>query len=87
MKNILIVKAEYVCDYKVKLTFNDNKINVIDFEVPVMEQKNPDYQKYKKITEFKKFKIENGNIVWGKNWDLIFHIHKLYNNTLTKNIT
>ncbi|OFX37787.1 MAG: hypothetical protein A2X08_02970 [Bacteroidetes bacterium GWA2_32_17] len=84
MKNISIIKAEYVCDYKVRLTFNDEKVNVVDFEYYVMKQKNPDYQKYKKLNEFKKFKIEEDNIVWGKNWDLCFHIHKLYDNTLTK---
>jgi hypothetical protein len=25
-----------------------------------------------------RFKIEDGNIVWGKNWDLIFPAHELH---------
>jgi hypothetical protein len=48
-----------------------------------MKQTNPSYEKYKTIDVFKKFKIENGNIVWGKNWDLIFKIDKLYKNTIS----
>ena len=36
------------------------------------------YNKYKKQENFKKFKIENGNIVWGKDWDLIFPVYDLY---------
>lgn len=36
------------------------------------------YNKYLDPKKFKKFTIENGNIVWGKNWDLIFPIEQLY---------
>ena len=36
------------------------------------------YKSYLNENKFKKFKIEFGNIVWGKNWDLIFPIDKLY---------
>ena len=38
----------------------------------------PLYNSYLNENKFKKFKIEFGNIVWGKNWDLIFPIDKLY---------
>jgi hypothetical protein len=27
---------------------------------------------------FQSFRIENGNLVWGKDWDLIFPIDGLY---------
>jgi len=27
---------------------------------------------------FKKFKLEMGNIVWGKNWDMVFPVYNLY---------
>lgn len=33
----------------------------------------------KQLSNFKKFKIEKGNIVWGEDWDLIFPIEQLYN--------
>jgi hypothetical protein len=28
--------------------------------------------------ELRKFRIDGGNIVWGKNWDLIFNPRNLY---------
>ncbi len=33
-------------------------------------------------SEFKKFKIEDGNIVWGENWDLIFPVEQLYSGAI-----
>jgi hypothetical protein len=82
MKNgIKIVEAIYIKDYIIKLTFNDGKINNVDFKEEVMAQKVPEYKKYQHIKEFKRFKIESGNLVWGKNWDLIFPLYKLYENS------
>jgi hypothetical protein len=79
---IKIVKAQYVTNYIIKLTFSDGKVNLVDFEKQVMAQKVPKYKTYQKIENFKKFEIEGGNIVWGKDWDLIFDLCKLYKNTL-----
>ena len=36
------------------------------------------YNKYLDERKFRQFKIEDGNIVWGKNWDLIFPIEQLH---------
>jgi hypothetical protein len=30
------------------------------------------------VDAFKKFRIENGNLVWGKDWDMIFPLYDLY---------
>ena len=30
------------------------------------------------ITEFQKFTIDDGNIVWGEDWDLVFPVEQLY---------
>ena len=34
---------------------------------------------------FKKFTIEQGNVVWGKNWDMIFPIEDLYSPAIIPN--
>ena len=44
----------------------------------IKKHPHPQYNSYLNEKKFKKFKIEFGNIVWGKNWDLIFPIDKLY---------
>ena len=78
-----VINATYLNDYKVELLFDDKKKQLIDF-LPAL-QSNPVCKKYLDLIEFKKFKIEDGNIVWGKNWDMIFTIESLYYNTLNKN--
>ncbi|OFX55448.1 MAG: hypothetical protein A2046_12265 [Bacteroidetes bacterium GWA2_30_7] len=78
-----VVGAKYISGYKVKLTYSDGKVNIVDFEYFVMKLKGY-YARYKDIDEFQKFYIDNGNIVWGENWDLIFHINSLYYNRFHK---
>ncbi|MCL2843868.1 MAG: DUF2442 domain-containing protein [Chitinivibrionia bacterium] len=78
MRRLKIVKAEYNGEYKVELTFNDAAKKIVDFGVFLKEHPHPQHNRYKKRENFKKFKLESGNIVWGKNWDLIFPIEQLY---------
>jgi len=77
-KYISVVNADYAGDYKVNLVFNDNTIRQIDFGNFLQNHPHPQHNKYLKLSNFKKFKIDGGNIVWGKNWDLAFNPRKLY---------
>ena len=76
--NIRIVKAEDVGNFKVLLYFSDNKQQIIDIGDFIRRHPHPQYNKYLDPRKFKKFAIENGNIVWGKNLDLIFPLEQLY---------
>ncbi len=78
MKSISVKEAKYITDFKVEIIFNDNKKNIVDFEIFLRNHKHPQYNKYKKKIWFKKFQIENGNLVWGKDWDMIFPVYDLY---------
>ena len=78
MKPVSIVKAEYVGDLSVKIVFNDNTTTIVDVGTFIKKHPHPQYNKYLEESNFKKFKIDLGNIVWGKNWDLIFPIEQLY---------
>lgn len=78
MKIINVIEAKYLEGYKIQLTFNDKKIRVVDFEKFLKTRPHPQYNKYNELHHFKKFKIEWGNIVWGKDWDLIFPVDQLY---------
>jgi hypothetical protein len=79
MKIISVKEANYIEGLKMEILFTDNKKTVIDFSAFFQTHSHPQYNKYKKPDNFKKFKIENGNIVWGKNWDMIFPVYDLYN--------
>jgi hypothetical protein len=78
MSKILITKATYLQSYKIKIEFSDNTFKVIDFEPFLKENPHPQWEKYNNIAYFKKFKISNGNLVWGRNWDLVFPLYSLY---------
>ena len=75
--NLSIVSAKYVAPLKVELHFNDDTVKTIDVGAFIKKHPHPQYNSYLNEKKFKKFKIEFGNIVWGKNWDLIFPIDML----------
>jgi len=77
-----IVNVKYITEYKIELKFDDNSIQLIDFEPFLRKNPHPQWNKYLKLDNFKKFKIESGNIVWGRNWDLIFPVNQLYTNKI-----
>ena len=78
MNTIFVTVATYIQAYKVKIEFSDNTSRIIDFEPFLKENSHPQWKKYNDMNHFKKFKIENGNLIWGRNWDLIFPVYGLY---------
>ena len=78
MESIIVRDAKYKEDYLLEIIFADNKKKIVDFGEFLQTHSHPQYNRYKKIENFKKFKIENGNVVWGKNWDMIFPVYDLY---------
>ena len=77
-RQLYIQQANYISELKVELKFNDGTIRNVDFSNFLLNHPHPQYNKYLKPANFKKFYIENGNIVWGKNWDLMIPIENLY---------
>ncbi len=77
-RQLFIQDAIYISDLLVELKFNDGTVRRVDFSTFLLNHPHPQYNKYQKPSNFKKFHIENGNIVWGKNWDLMFPIENLY---------
>jgi hypothetical protein len=47
-------------------------MKIIDFEPAIQKYARGEFKIYADKANFKKFGIENKNIVWGDNWDLIF---------------
>ena len=79
--NLSIVSAKYVAPLCVKLEFSDGVTRTIDVGAFIRKHPHPQYNSYLNEKKFKKFKIEFGNVVWGKNWDLIFPIDRLHAGT------
>jgi hypothetical protein len=78
MDRLFITKAENKGDLTVSLTFSDNTVRTVDIGDFIRRHPHPQYNKYLDPRKFSRFTIENGNIVWGKNWDLIFPVEQLY---------
>lgn len=78
METISVKDVKYLHGYKLEILFNDNAKKVVDFGRFLNTHSHPQFNKYKDEKYFKKFEIENGNLVWGKNWDMIFPVYDLY---------
>ena len=74
-----IVSAKYVAPLSVELQFSDGTVKIVDIGSFIKAHPHPQYNSYLDEKKFKRFKIEMGNIVCGKNWDLVFPISALYN--------
>ena len=80
-----ITSAEYIKDYKIKIVFSDGKQRIINFQ-PFLEQaRNPMTRKFLDINEFKKFKIEYGDLVWN-DYEMCFPIIDLYEDNILKDL-
>ena len=84
MNSLTVTAAHYLADYRLAVSFSDGTTQEIDF-APVLDQFSPtDYRAvYRQFEYFRAFAIENGNLVWGEDWDLIFPVWKLHQNRLT----
>lgn len=74
-----VVEAQYEGGFKLSITYSDGKCNVIDFHPFMQRHRNGYLKKYHSPAVFKKFYIENGNLVWGENWDMVFPVQQLHN--------
>ncbi len=71
----------------IALTFNNGERKLVDFLPLFQKYVKGDNLKYFAPQNFKKFILNNGNIYWGKNEDVIFPIQLLCGkNENTKNI-
>ena len=60
----------------------DEFVRVVDFGNFIRKNPHPQYNRYLDPECFQTFSIENGNVVWGKDWDMVFPVEDLYNGYL-----
>jgi hypothetical protein len=75
---VKVLAANYVSDYKILIQFSDATQQVVDFENFLKNNPHPQHDKYRDLNEFRKFRIERGNVVWDEDWDLIFPVEQLH---------
>lgn len=77
-KIITVTDARYINKYTLLITFNDTIQKTVDFEKSLKKYAFGFCDKYLQLKNFKKFTVENGNLFWGKNWDIIYNNYDLY---------
>lgn len=82
---INIIAVEQIDDYRLHLTFDDGKQQIIDFKLFLTNARHPDIRRYLDPEEFSKFHLEYGELIWG-DYELCFPIIDLYKNQLSHNI-
>ncbi|MGA3179762.1 MAG: DUF2442 domain-containing protein [Verrucomicrobiota bacterium] len=74
---LAISEARYVSGYKIRLTFNDGTVRIMDFEPFLRKSSNPDITQYRQLRKFKSFRLDYGDLMWG-DYEMIFPIADLY---------
>lgn len=77
------ISATEIGDYKLRITFDDDTAQDIDFKPFLNSALHPDIRAYLDLERFSSFRIEYGDLVWG-DYDLCFPIVDLYKNQLVK---
>ncbi len=78
---INIITATEVADYRIRLVFNDNTVQEIDFKPFLTRSHHPDIRAYLEPTLFSGFRVEFGELVWG-DYALCFPTIDLYKNRI-----
>lgn len=81
-KILVVVSAEYLGDYTVRIEFNDGTVNSVDFKPFLTSSVNPSIRKYLDEKLFSEFRIVDGNLNW-YDYDLIFPVWDLYEGKIT----
>jgi len=74
---IEIMSAEQTAPYRLRITFADGKVNVVDFEPFLRHSRHPAIRAYLEPERFRQFTVEDGFLHWN-DFDLVFPIADLY---------
>ena len=72
-----ITGVEHAGGYKLKVTFNDGHVSVVDFKPFLSKSHHPAIRKYLDKKLFLSWTLDRGDIYWN-DYDLIFPIADLY---------
>ena len=78
---INIISATQIGEYCIRLVFDDNTLQEIDFKPFLVRSHHPDIRAYLKPEYFSRFRVEYGELVWG-DYALCFPVIDLYRNTI-----
>ncbi len=78
---INIVSATQTGAFRIRLNFDDQSVQEVDFRKFITQSLHPDIQAYLEPPRFAAFRVEYGELVWG-DYDLCFPMIDLYLNQI-----
>ena len=84
--SINIISAMQIGEFRIRLIFDDNTSQEIDFTLFLSRSHHPDIRAYLKPARFAGFRVEYGELIWG-DYELCFPIIDLYRNSIEHNQT
>jgi len=81
---INIISAIQTGEYRIRLVFDGNTVQEVDFKPFLTRSHHPDIRAYLEPDRFAGFRVEYGELVWG-DYELCFPIIDLYRNTIEHN--
>ncbi len=79
---INIISAVQTGEYLIRLRFDDQQEQEVNFKPFLVHSSHPDIRAYLDPVRFGTFRIEYGELVWG-DYDLCFPLIDLYRNQIT----
>ena len=77
-ENLSIVAASYLRNFEILILFSNNRMKVVNFKPALKKYAKGHFAEYLKKKKFMSFNIEQGNIVWGNDWDIVFPVSDIY---------
>ncbi|MCD2452754.1 DUF2442 domain-containing protein [Methylicorpusculum oleiharenae] len=84
--SINIISAMQIGEFRIRLIFDDNTSQEIDFKLFLSRSHHPDIRAYLEPARFAGFRVEYGELIWG-DYELCFPIIDLYRNSIEHNQT
>jgi len=78
---INIITATQTGEYRIRLVFDDNTVQEVDFKPFLVRSHHPDIRAYLESDRFASFRVEYGELVWG-DYEFCFPVIDLYRNTI-----
>jgi hypothetical protein len=72
-----IVEARHLSGYRLRLTFCDGMVRIVDFRPFLRKATHPDLTQYRQLRKFKAFRLHHGDLMWG-DYEMIFPVADLH---------
>ena len=79
---LYITEATDAGDLRICLRFSDDTTQTVNVGDYIRRHPHPQYNRYLQPRHFRRFQLEHGNVVWGKNWDMMFPVEELHSGAI-----